>query len=540
VLRRPIRAALLVAALAILGCQRGRGGPPPERFVPAAVRAAVVVPAAGRAAEELAALHASVSRFPGAGELAAGRGALAAQLGFDPLDREALADAGVDPRRGAAVALLDGRGPRGPAGPASLVVLPASDAPKVERLLARIARDRLGATERAAETHGGVGAVVFRRPGVPAPALTYAVVDRTTLLTTHPDGPAVVASAAALDPAASLAGSAAWKLARAALGDGVAAIAFVPAGSRLLAGAWPLADGVAFGVSAGPGRLDARAAVLLGAREPSFRALAADGRAAPHVTRLEPEAPLVARWDGDFAALGRKLVPMLGARDRARLARRGVDLERDLFGVLAPGGALALSLPAWLALGGLTAEATRTDPLRALEFEAILPYREGADPGAAAERLARAVGAGRRGRGGDAAVTRLATPSGEIAWKVDRDAGRILAAGGRPGRIEALAARLAGDGGPGWKAPTARAGDALSGGLGGAALDVGRLVTSVRALPDEAFGTGPSGFVMRSLVERIVEPAARLAAISLRAELADGALVLAVDDEARAAAEAAR
>jgi hypothetical protein len=538
VLGRPIRAALLLAALAILGCERGRGGPPPERFVPAAVRAAVVVPATGRAAEELAALHASISGFPGAGELAGARGALAAQLGFDPLDREALADAGVDPRRGAAVALLERPPARGQPASASLVVLPASDAPKVERLLARIARDRLGATERAAETHGGVTAVVFRRPGTPAPALTYAVVDRTTLLTTHPSGPGLVATAAALEPAASLAGSAAWKTARAALGERAAALVFVPAGSRLLEGAWPLADGIALGLSAGPGRLLARAAVLLGAREPSFRALAADGRAAPQVGRLDPGAPLVARWDGDFSALGRKLVPMVGAGDRARLERRGVDLQRDVFDVLAPGGALALSVPAWLALGGLTAESTRTDPLRALEFEAILPYREGVDPAPGAERLARALGAARRGRGDDAGIARLSTPSGEIAWHVDREARRLVAAGGKPGRIDALLARIAGEGGAGWKAPTGDAGEALSGGLGGATLDVGRLVASIRALPDAAFGTGPSGFVMRSLVERIVEPAARLAAVSLRADLADGALVLALDVEARATAEA--
>ena len=319
-LRHPIRRALVVTTLAILGCRGGRRGPPPERFVPAAIRAAIVVPETGRAARELADLHASVSGFPGAGELAGARGALAAQLGFDPLDQDALADAGVDPRRGAAVAVLDVTGPGGEPGSATLVVLPAADAPKVERLLARIARDRLGATERSSETHGGVAAVVFRRPGSAAASLTYAVVEHTTLLTTHPSGPALVAGAAALGPAASLAEVPAWKLARAALGDRIAALAFVPAGSRLLRGMWAVADGLAIGVSAGPGRLLARAAVLLGAREPSFRALAADGNAAPLVARLDPAAPLAARWDGDFAALGRKLVPMLGARDRERLA----------------------------------------------------------------------------------------------------------------------------------------------------------------------------------------------------------------------------
>jgi hypothetical protein len=65
------------------------------------------------------------------------------------------------------------------------------------------------------------------------------------------------------------------------------------------------------------------------------------------------------------------------------------------------------------------------------------------------------------------------------------------------------------------------------------AVNVGRLVAAVRALPDEAFGSGPSGFVMRSLVERVVEPAARLAAISIRADLSEGALVLALEVEAR-------
>jgi hypothetical protein len=363
------------------------------------------------------------------------------------------------------------------------------------------------------------------------------MVERTALLTTHPAGPALVKEAAALAPEASLAEAAGWKATRRALGSAASAVAFVPAGSELLRGVWPLADGFALGLSAGPGRLLAHAAVLLGAREPSFRALAADGAAAPLVARLDPEAPLALRFDGDFAALGKKLVASLGNARRAALARRGIDLERDLFEVLAPGGAAVLLVPPGLALGGLTARAARADPLRALEFEAILPVREGSDPAAAAERLARAFGGGRRSQRADDGSVRIATPSGELAWKVDEAGARIVAAGGRPGRLDALLARISAKA-PGWKAPTKEAEGALSGGLGGAALDVGRLVAAVRALPDEAFGGGPSGFVMRSLVERVVEPAARLAAVSIRADLAEGALVVAVAVEARAAGEA--
>jgi hypothetical protein len=539
VLRRPRCAAVLalLAALAPLACGGGRRGPPPERFVPAAARAALIVPDTGRAATALAALHATVSGFPGAGDLSGVRGALAAQLGFDPLDPDALADAGVDARRGAAVALLDAPGAQPGDAPATLVVLPAADGPKIERLLARLARDRLGATELGSVPRGSISAVTFRRPGGGPIALTYVLVQKTALLTTHPSGPDLVAAAATLAPAASLGEHGGWKLARAALGDQVAAITFVPAGSRLLEGLWAFKDGVGLGVAASPNRLSARLAMLLGAREPSFRALEADGHAAALVSHLDPAAPLVARWDGDFVALGRKLVPMLSARDRAVLDRHGLDLERDLFSLLAPGGAVALSLPAHLSLGELTAEATRRDPLRAVEFEAAFPLRPGADAAAASERIARAVGTPRpRGRGRAHAlpadgVVRVKTPSGEIAWKVDVEAGRLVAAGGRPGRIDALLRRLAG-GDAGWKARTPTAEAALSGGLGGVALDAPRLVAAVRALPDEAFGGGPSGFVMRSIVERAIDPAARLSALSLRAELAPGALRLDVDVEA--------
>jgi hypothetical protein len=51
-------------------------------------------------------------------------------------------------------------------------------------------------------------------------------------------------------------------------------------------------------------------------------------------------------------------------------------------------------------------------------------------------------------------------------------------------------------------------------------------------MPEEAFGTGPSGFVMRSLVDRFLDPASRLSALSLRADLAQGALVLGLEVEA--------
>lgn len=531
-LRRSHRAALAAAALALLGCPGSRSGPPPERFVPARAVAAFVLPQAGRAARELADLHATAAGFPGGAELAGLRGELAAQLGFDPLDPEALPGAGLEPRRGAAAALVvppavDGGGARRSA----LLVLPAGDVSRLEALLSRLARDRLGATERSADRRRAASVVVLHRPGAQTPALAWAIVERTVLVCAGPEGPDVVAEAAALSAEASLAGAPAWRAARSALGEAPAALVHVPAGSPLLAGLWAVKDGLAVGLSAAPGRLSVRAALLLGAREPSFRALQATtpGEGAKAVARLDPAAHLAARFDGDFAALGEKLVPLLDERERRRLAARKLEPRRDLFGVLAPGGALSLSLAPGLEIAGLDAATARADPLRVVELEAVLPVKDADAAEAASARLAGGP-SGRGAAGSPDGVHRLRTSSGEIAWRVDRAQGRVIVAGGRPGRLAALERRLAG--GPGFEAPTATAKAALSGGLAGAVLDVPRLVSAIRALPDERFGEGPSGFVLRSLVGRLVEPAARLRAVSFRAAVGEGALVLSLDVEA--------
>jgi hypothetical protein len=58
-------------------------------------------------------------------------------------------------------------------------------------------------------------------------------------------------------------------------------------------------------------------------------------------------------------------------------------------------------------------------------------------------------------------------------------------------------------------------------------------VASFRALPPAAYGTGPDAFVMRSLAERVVEPASRLVAASLRVSLAEGAARLDLTVDAR-------
>jgi hypothetical protein len=518
---------MLLATLAFVACDCGRRAPPPERFVPASAGVAVVVPELRLAATAGAALDRTLSAFPGAGDRADWRRALTVQLGFDPLDPAGLERAGLDPKRGAALALLPPASGGGPlARSAALLVLPAADEGAIERVLAALARDRLGATERGTSREGGVPTTTFRRPGSATAALSYAFVERTTLVATGPDGPAVVAAAAALATPASMGSDARWARARAALGDGLAVAGWAPPGSPALPPEWELADGLAVGVRPGPGRLAARVAVPLGSREAEVRALAAGGKAATLSAALDPAAPLLLRWDGDVAALGKVLVPRLPPRDREALARAGVDLERDLFGVLKPGGAAALSLSPRVGPGSLSGDALRRDPFGSLEVEGIVPAAPEAE--GALARLSRALGA-RSVRPGADGVSRIRTGDGELAWKLD--AGRLAIAGGRPGRLDALLGRLDA-GAPGWKAPTAASDAALSGGLGGAVLDVPKLVATVRQLPDAAYGGGPSAFIARSLAERVLEPAQGVAAVSLRADVAEGALVVTVEVEA--------
>jgi hypothetical protein len=252
-----------------------------------------------------------------------------------------------------------------------------------------------------------------------------------------------------------------------------------------------------------------------------------DGRAL--VGALSAEAPLVLRWDGDPSALGRVLVPRVPEHDRRWLADHGFELQRDLFDLFAPGAAASIALSPRFDLSDLSEVALRADPLRVVSFELAGDVKDEAAAGRMLARLpalfaaleapagpvqpGTADPAGREGR--------IPTASGEIAWKLDGK--RLRMAGGQPAALAALLARKSG---AGWTAPTKDAAGALAGGLGGAVLVPRRLAASVRALPDDAFGTGPFGFVVRGVVDRYLEALEKVQAASVRAELVEGAILV--------------
>lgn len=303
-------------------------------------------------------------------------------------------------------------------------------------------------------------------------------------------------------------------------------IGFVPPGSPALEGLWAVRDGAAVALSAKPHHLRARLVALLGDRAASFGALAAAGAGGPLAARLDPAAALVGRFDGNPGALAGKLLPLLPPAERAWPRVAGVDLQRELFDALAPGGAASVSLAPPIDLATLDARSLQRDPLRLAQFELVVPLADPARVTALSERIVRL--AGQRPRAGSFSIP---TASGEVAWAID--GGRLMVAGGAPGRLAALRARL-GEAAGGYRAPTDLARRTLaSGGLGAIVLDTQNFAASVRALSPEAFGMGPTGFVMRSLVSRFVDPAERIESAALRADLLPEALTLSLDVEPR-------
>jgi|GEM_PF-1710562 len=530
-------AALLLAA----GCARCAAPPTraaPERHLPATAPFLLVVPMLEPAVRDLAALKRTLASIPAAAQLDEAFQAVKLQLGFDPLEPSGLDQAGIDPRGGGGVAF-------GPGPP--LLLLPVADAARFEATLQRLARDRLGASVRSAEAVSGRRVTVFRREGSPAPAMAWMAVGSLALVSAGPESPRTVAEAAALPAEQALAGSPHWRVASAFLGNGYPIQLLAPARSPVLSDVPAAYEGAALGLRAGAASLSARAALLLGPeRAPAWRALAGAGPEAAaragtdEVARLPSDASLVIRFGGDPVALGRRLVPRLPRRVSEALLAARLDLERDLLGALAPGAALSVSLAPTFTVEGLSSSRLGPgsgDPFRLVGLDGLARVRDPARFKAFLARLG--LVAPRWG----ARLTGRATTDGG-SWKLSLGAARLacslsgerLAVAGGPDRLEPLSRRAAA-GGPGYAAPTRASRAALASGVAAAVLDVRNAVAAVRALPQEAYGTGPDGFVTRSLVDRFLEPASRLEAVSLRLDVTPEAALIDLEIEGREAGE---
>lgn len=517
--------AMAASALLAGGCARCGRAPavPAERWLPGDASAALLVPRLGDAVAEWGGLLRTALSIPAASGLAEPYAALKQQLGFDPLDPAGLAAAGLDPDRGGGASLSREA--------SALLALPVADPARLDALLTRLARDRLGAGVRTEAGTGSAAVVVYRRAEGAPPALSYAVVERMALVSPGPRGLEVVAAAAARGMPLSLAGNAAFRTARTAIGDGLTALAFAPAGSPLLADLAPCRDGAALGIRGGATGLELRLYLALPPERAEVWQEVAGG--APPAGDGAPLAPLpadafaAARFDGDPAALGRRISYLLPPRLGAWLRQSGLDLRRDLFDLLAPGAWLALSVAPTFRMDQVARGADPSaDPFRLVHLGAAARVR---DPGrlrAALDRASRAASPGRPARPRPDGIPTWSVPLGGGALDLGLRGDQLLVGGG-PGRLEALLVPP----GPGFAAPTPASRAALERGVG-AAVSFGALVRSIRALPPEAFGTGPDGFVMRALADRFLDPAARLSAASGRLEVLPGAARLLLTVEA--------
>ena len=140
----------------------------PARFLPRGAQAALVVPDLGTLGEKLARfqnlkLANFVAQLQNASSAEAYVSAIMRQVGVDLRSRQAMEAAGIDPGRGAGAALLGGD--------QAFSVLGVKDEKALEETFAKLAQDRLGASERAEQKVPGGTLVTFSRSGAPQPSL---------------------------------------------------------------------------------------------------------------------------------------------------------------------------------------------------------------------------------------------------------------------------------------------------------------------------------------------------------------------------------
>lgn len=506
-----VAAPLLALALALSGCARcgqPAAGPPPERFVPASAAGALVVPDLGALQREAAALYGTLLTMPGSGDLAMLRTALGAQLGFDPFDPASTEAAGIDPRRGLAIAEL--------AGPASvyrepILVFGVADQGKVKALVARLARDRLGASEEAQETHDGRSIHVWRPAGGGPARVALAFSEGNALLSADLGGTDAVRAALATDPARSLSQSPAWKAARDAAGPGLTALLFVPPDAHALRDT-PFPGGAVAGVSATARSARLVVAGLLGQNEARLRPLAGTGSGQSGQLALDPDTILAARLSASPAVL-------LDLLPGDPLEGRVPDL-RGFAAELQPGVDVGISLSPKADLGGAVASRGAVDPFAVVRLELTGAVK---DPAAAAARFDAIA----RQLGGEAKPGRWRLGDGPIRVEWALTGSALALAGGPAGGLEALQARAARKAPA--LAPPPAAFEALQGGLGGAALSGDNLVKGLKSLPPDAWGTGPDAVMTRSMVEKLATPTGKGGGLTLRADLPQGALRVALE-----------
>jgi hypothetical protein len=481
-LRRLSLLVLLIAA----GCSRcgEKSAAAAEELLPAHPPLAVVTAPLGSIMGHLATLADRAATLPGGDQLAELRKGFTARLGFDPFTREGLLADGVDPDRGAALAILSDGKP-----PDLLVALPLANPELFMEKLQSMLVQSMGYSP------AGEGTRFARRFERRGTQLGLGVVRGYGVIARGPEAMKLFQQ----PPSATLAADAGLKAMRGKLG-GQDLLMYAPQGSPLPSryGAPPLPGDLALGVTSSAQGLalrliaqlppDAAArvqAVLPGGGASLANLLPADaavrarlGIAAPQVLTLLQRIP--------------QLAPLLDKPDVA-----------ELFASLAPGASLSLGLEKTANLGQLVdygLDWRRKSPFETVQLVALAQVAD-------QQRFAKAL---------EALALRLPSLGAQVAHAGDDF--QITYSGGKGARFGSLdlggkkvAYVVGGALGPMElkSSPPDRDPDAaaLFQDAGAAGLaDFGKLYDAVHALPQEAYGSGPQSYVTRSLVGQVVDP----------------------------------
>ena len=542
------RAAALGLVL-LASCSRC-GGPAAKdatELLPAQSSSALIVAPLGTLAGKLAATVQLAGEVPGGEALGAQLHGLSQQLGIDLTSRDSLLKAGLDPERGAAVALVDapGASPQAPAAQPQaqsqrqnwIAALPLSSDSAFAQALEATLSGRAGFPLRSDEPRNGVHCVVFARASQ-AEKLGYAIVRGYGVVARAVDPAALIAEAAARPLEKSLAQDPRLARAKTEL-DKPDAIYLSSSGNPLLArlagrappgesalGLSLLPDGIALHVTQ-----DLPAASVQELR-------AAFAPASPEAFQA-PLAPFSLTLDANASALPGLIARLPMLRDpfnnlKNAINQAGADLDKDLLGALSPGVAIAIDLSPSANIG------RALDP-QAMDLRAHTPFdvirlyaaasardpeaaRKGLDAlakalpniGATAVRSAekKAIAGGIDDEwtttypGGEGIRFGLFVPGRDLCGESApaRTQALVYALGGTGSLEQVLAARL----------PCARSNNIGTPTTAPAPLrfelDLGMLANEIGKLPDTAYGTGPQVFVARSVVSQVVVPLQRLRA----------------------------
>jgi hypothetical protein len=500
-MHRPLCAVALIVLAGCGRCGAARSAASAEELLPQAPQGAAVTAPLGVLAQHASALVDRASSLPGGDQLTDLRKGLATSLGFDPSTREGLLSAGIDPDRGAALAILGGAAPGG-AGYAGdgrsaqrvalevAIALPLTKPDLFLQTAQRLLVERAGYAPSAGHPQ------VYERRGV---QLGLAVVRGYGVIVRGPDAAALLAEAARRKPEESLAKSPGLTAVRGKLGT-QDLLLYAPAGSQLAA---------RYGVQALPG--DAGLAVTSSAQglalrlsaqlppEPSAKAQAAlPGGGSWLMGLLPPEAAVHAR----LGVSAPQLLSLVQRVPQLAPFLAKVDLM-PLLEALAPGASLSLGVEKSASLAHLVdygLDVRRETPFQTVQMVALAEVAD-------AYRFSRAL----------SAVMEQLPALGAKATRVGDDF-QIVYAGGKGARVgmreiegHKVAFALGGAIEPGQltRAPPEKDPEAaaLTQDPGAAArADFGKLYAAVHALPDTTYGSGPQSYVTRSLVGQVIDP----------------------------------